>query len=81
MKKKYFDSLGRVHIPKSIRDRLGFTETTQLKISADPKRSVIVIEKETPSCFLCGQSEDLLEIEKGVLICKQCGKKIKNQIK
>ena len=76
MKQKHFDSLGRIHIPKSVREAVGWTEETALKITADPRKRTVVIEMETGACSVCNGSEALREIGNGIFLCRACLQKI-----
>ena len=79
MKQKYFDSLGRIHIPKRIRDSVGFTEEMAIQIKADSKLGVITIERQDQTCTLCKNTDDLIQIEKGIFFCESCLQKIKDK--
>ena len=71
------DDLGRVIIPRSIREALGWDEGTKLEITIDDiaARSIIVREAWA-HCSLCrAQSGDLLQVEKGY-VCQSCAAKI-----
>ena len=80
MMQKHFDGLGRIHIAKELRRKLGFTENTPLKISADTRRGRIIIEKQMQECIVCGKAEDLIKIKEGVFCCKACIRNIAEKI-
>lgn len=69
---KHFDGLGRIHIAKELRQKLGFSEKTPLKISADTRSGRIIIEKQMQDCIVCGKAEDLIKMKEGVFCCKSC---------
>ena len=69
---KHFDALGRIHIPKKVRQKLGFTEKTPLKITVDTRSGTIIIEKQSQDCIVCGKAENLIKIKEGVFCCKSC---------
>lgn len=63
------DDLGRIVIPKAIRDRFGIKERDALTVSLDGDR--IVLQRPEGSCKVCGSQEDVLTIG-GRRICKAC---------
>lgn len=66
------DEMGRIVIPKELRDMYNITEGTPLEIFTD--RGDIVIRKYHANCFVCNGSGDM-EI-KGTAICKKCANAI-----
>lgn len=63
------DQLGRIVLPKELRDNLGFEENQPLEIYI--KEDLIVLKKYKPGCYCCGN----LEVEARVLglsLCKKC---------
>ena len=62
------DELGRIVIPKELRDMYNIAEGTPLEIFTD--HGDIVIRKYHASCFICNGTGDL-EV-KGVSVCKKC---------
>ena len=71
------DRLGRIIIPQSIRNKMGWGEGTKLEIFiGDYTDKNLIMRGFTPTCTLCRvQSENLQEVEKGY-VCLQCAKKI-----
>jgi len=71
------DELGRVVIPKGIREALGWGEGTKLEIAIGDITARSVVAREAwAHCSLCrAQSEDLLAVEKGY-VCPSCAAKI-----
>ena len=63
-----FDELGRVVIPKSIRDRLGYETKTAVEVFADDNG--VYLRKYEPECIICGSNEDI-QIVNGKKFCKQ----------
>ena len=63
------DELGRVVIPKEIRNKLDIQEKDPIEIYVDG--SCIVLKKFESNCIFCGNTKDLIEY-KGKLICKKC---------
>ena len=64
------DELGRIVLPKELRDNFNLSQGDSLEIYTD-KDSTIVLKKHSPSCIFCG-SESYLKEYKGNLICRQC---------
>ncbi|MBE6687660.1 MAG: AbrB family transcriptional regulator [Ruminococcaceae bacterium] len=69
------DTLGRVVIPKEIRNRLDIGDFDNLEISCE--NDVITIRKKTPSCIFCRATENLKEFQ-GKPICMNCINTIRN---
>ena len=63
------DNLGRVVIPKDIRDRFGIAAETRLEFLTDGK--VVGMVKADASCVFCGTGTDLTEF-RGRKICGGC---------
>lgn len=65
------DALGRVVIPKEIRNIRDINENDLMEIFIDV--DMICIRKvPEKKCFICGTAEQLMEIE-GLYICRRCG--------
>ncbi len=67
------DKVGRVVIPKEIRDNLGLEEGSPLEIFVE--NDMIILRKYTPSCLFCGSIEDLVTYEDKKL-CRNCIEKL-----
>lgn len=67
------DELGRVVIPKEIRDNLDIIEKDAIGIYTDGNK--IVLQKYQPNCCFCGNSNDLINFHEK-LICNKCIKQI-----
>ena len=63
------DELGRVVIPKEIRNKLGIEEKDPLDIYIDGFS--IVLRKSQSSCIFCGNTRELVEY-KDKLVCQKC---------
>ena len=70
------DELGRVVIPKEIRNKLGIEEKDPLDIYIDGFS--IVLRKSQSNCIFCGNTKELIEY-KDKLICKKCINNIKTK--
>lgn len=69
------DELGRVVIPKSIRDVYGWEPGTPVEIFTDGEK--VILREYAPGCVLCGTVEnDLHELYPNKLICTHCIERI-----
>ena len=69
------DSLGRLVLPKEIRDVLDINESP-IEILVDEDK--VILRKYQPSCIFC-QSFENLETFKGRLICEECRKALSDK--
>ena len=67
------DELGRIVIPREIRNKFEIAEKDPLEIYVDG--SSIILKKYEPNCIFCGNSKNLLSF-KEKLICPRCTEKI-----
>lgn len=68
------DKIGRVVLPKKIRDSLGIVEGSILEIYV--ANDMIILKKQLPRCIICGNKESLKNIlDKNV--CDSCLKEAK----
>lgn len=63
------DNLGRVVIPKELRNTLNIQEGSPLEIYTDDGQ--IILKKYEPDCIFCGEADDVVNW-KGKNICKKC---------
>ena len=63
------DTLGRIVLPKEIRDVLQIGPKDPLEIFTDEDR--IILKKYAPTCIFCSDADDVT-FYKGKLICKNC---------
>ena len=71
------DSLGRICIPKSVRDRLEFNEFTPVEILYGEDK--LILKKYQPGCNFCGNiNEKKYTKFLGKLICSNCLEEIKS---
>ncbi len=68
------DELGRIVIPKSVRETLDIPTDTPLEIFTDEDR--IVIQKYQPSCIFCDSADNIVFFNKK-RVCENCIKKLK----
>lgn len=69
------DPLGRVVLPKELRDTMGLEEGTPMEFYVEGE--AIMLKKYTPGCVLCDSMDELKEY-RGKWICGQCRKKLSN---
>ena len=72
------DGLGRVIIPRDIREALGWGDGTKLEMAiSDIAVKSVIVREASASCSLCRrESENLMEIGNG-FICPDCVAQIK----
>jgi transcriptional pleiotropic regulator of transition state genes len=62
------DFLGRVVLPKGLRDTMGLQEGTPMEIFTEP--DMIILKKYEPGCIFCGSVD--VDTFKGKNICGKC---------
>ena len=67
------DQLGRVVLPKELRESLGISARDSLEIFVDNEK--IILKKYAPNCIFCGNDEDMT-LYQGKLVCKGCIRKL-----
>ena len=67
------DDLGRVTLPKELRDIRGIKAGDPVASYVDG--DAICLEKHVPGCTICGGTEQLLDVN-GIKICRDCGVKV-----
>lgn len=68
------DQLGRIVIPKELRDTFDIKETDPIEIFVEGNE--IILKKYQVSCIFCNDSADVQEFN-GKNVCKKCIAKIK----
>ena len=68
------DELGRIVVPKEIRERLGIASCDPVEIFMEEDR--IILKKYFPVCHFCGAEEDILTF-KSKNICQRCINELK----
>ena len=63
------DELGRIVVPKEIRQRMGIANTDPVEIYVDGDK--IILKKFSPACHFCGSTESVIDY-KGKNICSAC---------
>lgn len=69
------DELGRIVIPKELRNTFDISEKDALEIYVDGEH--IILKKYAPACIFCGQAKDV-KVYKGKNICPDCLDELKN---
>lgn len=68
------DALGRIVLPKSLRQQFGIEVDQHLEIFTDGNR--IILQKYERGCLFCGSAEQLVSFSEKQ-ICKDCLAKLK----
>jgi transcriptional pleiotropic regulator of transition state genes len=68
------DHLGRVVIPKDLRERLGIAEGTSMEIFVAD--GGLLFRPYRPTCVGCGGVEGLREVAFGIRLCVGCAKRL-----
>lgn len=63
------DKLGRMVLPKIIREKYELNEGDSLEIFTENDK--IIMKKYQPSCIFCGEADDLFTY-KNKIVCKNC---------
>ncbi|MBD9009931.1 MAG: AbrB/MazE/SpoVT family DNA-binding domain-containing protein [Clostridiales bacterium] len=69
------DELGRIVLPKELRDTLKIEHKDPLEIYVDADN--IILRKYEPACIFCGNAENVVDFG-GKRVCKDCIAKLKN---
>lgn len=67
------DQLGRIVLPKELRETLGISPRDSLEIFIENEK--IILKKYVPNCCFCGNDEDM-SLYQGKLICRACIRKL-----
>ena len=67
------DELGRIVIPREIRNKFEIAEKDPLEIYVDG--SSIILKKYEPNCIFCGNSKNLISF-KDKLVCPKCAERL-----
>ena len=70
--KKRFSTLGRIGIPKEIRDDMGLSDGDFLFIEYNAKEKKIILTKDSAHCTVCQGTEHLLQLKDNLFLCSQC---------
>lgn len=72
------DDLGRIVIPKDIREKLNIKANDTFNIYED--NGLIILEPSTKRCYSCKSTENVAQCG-DVTLCIDCAKRISNNIK
>lgn len=72
---KKIDDVGRVVLPKDIRDELNLKINEMLKIDVDKNK--IIITKAEDTCVFCGKTSSLKSY-RGKTVCEKCIEELNN---
>ncbi|MBO5907934.1 MAG: AbrB/MazE/SpoVT family DNA-binding domain-containing protein [Clostridia bacterium] len=72
------DELGRIVVPKEIRQRMGIANNDPVEIYIEGDK--VILTKYTPVCHFCGSDSEVCDF-KGKKICKSCISDIINSTK
>lgn len=64
-----FDNLGRIVVPKELRDKMDIPKGTPMEIYTE--NDTIILKKYEPACIFCGEAENVVDY-KGKKICINC---------
>ncbi len=68
------DSVGRIVMPRDIRERLGLTaDNSAVEIYTEGEK--VIFKKYVPACMFCNNADDLI-LYNGNKICKDCVQKM-----
>jgi len=70
------DELGRIVIPKEIRNALGICPKDEIEIYIEDGN--MIMRKAVPCCAICGSEEGLLPLGEKY-ICAECAETVKNR--
>lgn len=68
------DELGRIVLPKELRNSLNINERDPLEIYVDNENRII-LKKYEPACIFCGSMKEIVNY-KGYNVCHECHKKL-----
>lgn len=66
---RVIDQLGRLTMPKELREMLGMLEGAPLEIFVDG--NTLILKKYQPGCIFCGNVDGVIQF-KGKNICPDC---------
>ncbi len=72
---KKVDHLGRILIPKELRNAMHIQTDDPFEIFVDD--SAIILKKYEPSCMFCNSSDNVMQF-KGKNICEHCRKELQD---
>ena len=79
--KKRVSTMGRIGIPKEIRDDMGLCDGDFLFMDYSPKEKKITLTKDGALCTLCQGTENLLKLKENLFLCPQCLNRLNQKAK
>lgn len=73
---KKIDELGRITLPKALRQKLDFVAGSTISISE--LNGGILLRKAGSFCPICNKNKELIKFSDEVQLCKDCYKQIKS---
>ena len=70
------DSVGRLDIPKKIRDLLHWQGGDRLKLTVLETDCSVMLRKVERKCVLCGKEAVVVLLKEGNDLCEECVKKL-----
>ncbi len=70
------DNLGRIVIPKELRNTLDIDIKDALEIYTDSDK--IILKKYSSACIFCGNADELINF-KGKNVCRKCVEEFQNK--
>lgn len=70
------DKLGRIVLPKELRDSMNINSDDLLEIFLEQDRGII-LRKYTPNCAACGSMEEVQKFGE-IMLCRACMDQIKH---
>lgn len=70
------DKLGRMVLPKLIRDKYNLREGDALEVFTENDK--IIMKKYRPCCIFCGEANNTITYN-GKIVCKTCTEKLGNK--
>lgn len=77
--KRSIDKLGRLVIPKELREQYGFSENTPVEITPVMK-NVLTVKLINDCCLFCKNEDNLIEFH-GSFVCRDCIQQIKKRFR
>lgn len=75
--KRSIDKLGRLVIPKELREQYGFSANTPVEITP-VMRNVLTVKLINNCCLFCKGENDLIEFH-GTFVCRSCIRQMKTR--
>ena len=74
------DPLGRIVLPKELRDEFDIKVRDRFHISVDRSNGTIFLTRAVKECLRCGSQAGLVELKKNHYLCRACIKHLHSNI-